>query len=954
MVHSQINEEQERFLNEALTNVKSQASQMKNCFDKSKLMDGLKFCSTMLNELRTSDLSPKSYYALYMSVVDELRYLEGFLIEEVKKNIKITDIYELVQYAGNIVPRLYLLITVGVVYIKTLPINTLDNKQTNNVVNKKAEIIRDLVEMCRGVQHPLRGLFLRYYLLQSLRNSLPDNKPIENSYKTQTQKDSTHFVENDLKKDADNIIDNGINIEYNIVNNTNGINGSGDREMITKSNPNNIIDGGLDDNTNISVIDIEDEENHLKSFQNSNNLNRLSHHLSASSSSSVLDSVEFLLLNFGEMNKLWVRMQHLGHSKDKDKREMERRDLRLLVGTNLVRLSELDNVQIDEYKKIILPGILEQIVSCRDVIAQEYIMECIIQVFPDEFHLATLNSFLKACSQLHPDVKVKNIMICLINRLARYAQKEGPSSLVIDEDIKLFDVFSEQISQIIQARSNVISSEDIVCLQSCLINLALTCYPQNMEYVDRCLDTMTKIFKKMNILKIHHASIICKELSKMVKSIVDGYMHDGDLLKIARLNHLAPLFWFFDRASTLDVCGYLVGKLLEKGSLITDAKMVNDVMNLLKPILSNEISGKEQHREESQISRADVDESDEVDAQIELAKLINLVKSPGNLDMHFLLLKTVYSYFEHLPASKIKYSIPTIVFGCLSICENLLGSYDEGGSISNEESHLSAKLLTITKFVHSSIFVMSERELYEQALKLYLQASLAVNSLVANIKAKPDLAKSFRMEEFESVAYEFMSQSFSIYEDDIADSKTLFTCLNIITSTFSSISCFGAENHESLRRQCFSSASKLLKKPDQARALCLISHVFWSSLISNESDLVPKRVQDGEKVMTCLNKTIKITNQCLNNEVKLQLYTEILNNAYILHNEGCTELQTQGFMTDLIDKINSELIPSITNTISEDKGKINPLMIKQYKSIEELIVNGKTELLAEKIKLVKI
>ena len=28
-------------------------------------------------------------------------------------------LYELVQYAGNIVPRLYLLITVGLVYIKT-------------------------------------------------------------------------------------------------------------------------------------------------------------------------------------------------------------------------------------------------------------------------------------------------------------------------------------------------------------------------------------------------------------------------------------------------------------------------------------------------------------------------------------------------------------------------------------------------------------------------------------------------------------------------------------------------------------------------------------------------------------------------------------------------------------------------------------------------------------------
>lgn len=38
----------------------------------------------------------------------------------------------------------------------------------------KAGILRDLVEMCRGVQHPLRGLFLRNYLLQCVRNILPD------------------------------------------------------------------------------------------------------------------------------------------------------------------------------------------------------------------------------------------------------------------------------------------------------------------------------------------------------------------------------------------------------------------------------------------------------------------------------------------------------------------------------------------------------------------------------------------------------------------------------------------------------------------------------------------------------------------------------------------------------------------------------------------------------------
>lgn len=52
------------------------------------------------------------------------------------------------------------------------------------------------------------------------------------------------------------------------------------------------------------------------------------------------------MLNFAEMNKLWVRMQHQGHSRDREKKERERMELRILVGTNLVRLSQLENIDI--------------------------------------------------------------------------------------------------------------------------------------------------------------------------------------------------------------------------------------------------------------------------------------------------------------------------------------------------------------------------------------------------------------------------------------------------------------------------------------------------------------------------------------------------------------------------------------------------------------------------------
>lgn len=57
--------------------------------------------------------------------------------------------------------------------------------------------------------------------------------------------------------------------------------------------------------------------------------------------------------------------------------------------------------------QVVLPGILEQSVSCKDAISQEYLMECVIQVFPDEYHLATLHEFLHACSGLEQDVQVK-------------------------------------------------------------------------------------------------------------------------------------------------------------------------------------------------------------------------------------------------------------------------------------------------------------------------------------------------------------------------------------------------------------------------------------------------------------------------------------------------------------------------------------------------------------------
>lgn len=45
-------------------------------------------------------------------------------------------------------------------------------------------------------------------------------------------------------------------------------------------------------------------------------------------------------------------MQHQGHTREKERREKERLELRILVGTNLVRLSQLEFSDATTYQKV--------------------------------------------------------------------------------------------------------------------------------------------------------------------------------------------------------------------------------------------------------------------------------------------------------------------------------------------------------------------------------------------------------------------------------------------------------------------------------------------------------------------------------------------------------------------------------------------------------------------------
>ena len=154
-------DDQEKILEDAKRVVKEQAYFMRKAIEETNLRSALKHSANMVGELRTNFLSPRNYYILFMQVFDDLRELEAHFKEEFRRGRSLRDLYENVQHAGFLLPRLYLLITVGSVYIGSMEVPA-------------KSILSDLMEMMKGVQHPIKGLFIRYYFLKMMKDKFPD------------------------------------------------------------------------------------------------------------------------------------------------------------------------------------------------------------------------------------------------------------------------------------------------------------------------------------------------------------------------------------------------------------------------------------------------------------------------------------------------------------------------------------------------------------------------------------------------------------------------------------------------------------------------------------------------------------------------------------------------------------------------------------------------------------
>lgn len=833
--------EQQALLQGCLNNIRHQSQLMKQCLNEGNLLQALKHCSNFLNELRINQLSPKQYYELYVAVFDLLETLSSHLLASHKSKQKkrasgdappfLADLYELVQYSGNIIPRLYMMIVVGTTYMAT------DEAP-------KKELMKEMMEMCRGVQHPIRGLFLRYYLSQRIKDLLP----LSNA--------------NDFK-----------------------------------------------------------------------------------------ETVDFLMANFIEMNKLWVRLQHQGHSSEREMRFRERKELKILVGSNLVRLSQImddyagdkDYSSINYYKEKIFPVITEHIIQCRDPLAQSYLIDVLIQIFPDNFHFTTLDKLLnEVFINLHPMLKKSELVSSLIERFITYRTYETDLNSKVEsldlEDTpqqtmlllsETFTTFWKFYLKLFEADPELSSEEHSSILQS-FIELSLAYDLENLENLNQIYK-----FASENLAK---GSEEQDDQVLWLKLLISPLEHFSCVKNLLSLSYFYEFYSKlsndnYKRLLSLEVLNKVLRAEDKENNQVDTYSTVEEIDMIFKylVILIKDNDNQSNTSKDLGVTKAiKIDGGKRVisheflSTQEKLGKVIHLIQNQDYLKNISNLMYVRKKYLSKSP-DNIVYTYPVLVSKILHQLRIIGQVY-----LMKKKVDSNRELLITNNFKNLSVII---NELYqhhqqyklELVLKLYLNAAAIADQL-----------------QQESIAYELFTQCFIVYEENVIFNSSIshsqdahdslggtlpYELIKLIANKLANLRYFSKENYENLITKLTLYGSKLLKKHVQCRAVYYCAHLWWwcdlyiegsSPTVTDESNIDENTLyRDPKRVLECSQKALRVADSCMDPYLSLKLFVEILNRCLIFNIYGNYLIDSR-YINGLIDLIKTNLENFRDNNISKD------------------------------------
>ncbi|KAG7373983.1 vacuolar sorting-associated protein 26 [Nitzschia inconspicua] len=841
------------------------------------------------------------------------------------------ELYDSVQYCPNVLSRLYLQICAASALIRSGEVGA-------------RWVLKDMIEAVKCVQNPVRGLFLRHYLLQAFRDKLPDEAiPLDQ-------------------------------IGTPLGTGTAAPGGEGSNPVENVSTPAAVAPS----------VTMDSEQGTVK------------------------DSYEFILANFIEMNKLWVRIQHLpGDGKSieiRRRREKDRNELRILVGTNLVRLSALDSITSAIYGQVILPTVLNHIVICGDPLAQAYLMDCLVQVFPDEYHIETMPILLGVCPKLRDKVNIRTILQSLMDRLANYLADEElldeKDSNQVKRSVALdsFRMFDECVQNVYNARGPKLNPKEVIRLQTALLSFSMKCYKGNMEQIVTCLKNSvvtlqairnnaalmqdSNMQQQMAPPKLTLDEVSTKELEKLLSIPLDELA-----LGVLKLDFYSDLISFLPWANRREVALTMLKAVSNSGKPPESVKEIDELFSVIAPVIRDEhdkavptshqemaggmertanlmaglgVSPQPQRylSQSSDDARFTASQYHE-DAAL-LSKLIDMLDH-SDTDILYEMLAAARN---HLNAGKnrVGTAYMALVFASLKLSRRIYNedhgltkpkedssapnaaSPDEEGdtkvdnvahdSDGNKTKEISSendgakgqaediddadettkmedenkadevspvetpaqspskapKSITCRKvFVFIQQTISSYAKINpEQGVKLFLEAATTADKLGQAGDDKND---------FGAISYELISQAFALYEEQaITDSSIQSRCVLAMIGTLLISRSLGKDDYEGLIMKASKYSAKMLKKPEQCEMVALCAHLFY--VVGEDGETVI--YSNPQRCLECLQRSLKLADACTNtNPANLRLFVKLLD-LYLYFFEKRNPSITSNYITGLV------------------------------------------------------
>ena len=811
-------EDEKQLLENMFKHIKMTSMKMKNAIDRNDMRQVLKFSVDILNTLKTEFKTASYYNKLFLNVYDELLPLEIYFNEEIKRGRRIKEFYEAVQQCITVLPRLYLMILVGNIYIENNP-------------NEKKEILNEIMKMVNGVQHPLRGFYVRYFIIKMLKNNFND--------------------------------------------------------------------------------------------------------------------IDSLLINIKEMNKLWIRIGHMKHLLGSDIIKV-RNELKDIIGENIIKLGNIQDINDNIYKNKILLPLLKIIIECGDYLSQQYLLLNIIESFPLEYNIKSIDIIITSLSQMTEKVDIKEIFIKIMEKLGNFDSIEKLKDIKTNE---IFEKLNGSIEKIIEEFQNQGDNDNdilkIIELEVSYLKFVInfgTFEEQNIKIkninkiISKCYDLISKACGGRNLSE-EGVKIIFNLLQIILDSPLSIFKCKNfpDLMNYLDDNYKSKL--------SLDILDSLVNKY-NIGMIDTKDKM-ESIIEFITPMVYIEDNRGNDYLLDKALSKVCklvyIPSSKDPYEQLEMLQmLMSLLIDTTKEDQEDLKNKKLILYYNNYINSLllIGYSLNEAYLNNINNEENKNKKTQIHKEFCNKYNIEKFENNNIEKFWEFYQLLIKEIDNNlsklkiispEISYKLYLQCILLINKIGFNFNNKNEDKEenNDNKNSYEETLLIYINKILSMFTDGEINKKNKLELLINLIGNICSLTILSKDNLIKISTKIEKICDKINKKNEQCLSLINSSKLYYNDIN-----------KDVNKVIELLNKAKKTAVYAMTNPENTILFIYILN-EYLRYDEKIEDFDKMAKVDDI-----NEILEAINNYLMSLKSENNDKTViskieNYYKNTIELIKSKK-------------